>query len=319
MTLFMEKEPVVPFMDLPGPALIALTRFGRTAFTHKAIGRLAEIKSVMNSHGVPIGSVVDGILALPDDVLEPMLVELGDHSFGPIINSMYVHGHPNVRPRQFIAGTTSDTMVKREITVKRMHIMFYNVQTSTFSVPDILDHDYGHLFYCQDTVSRVGSATAVNTHGEEFGAFVRWRKKMWRKANKLLRSIEKSKPVVKLGEAMVTLTAKSRIARRTAEDFLLEELRNSGEGFVSLAGIRNSDSYSKLLGGAYNRAVERGEVVSESTLMEYNEEKLAAFNVDDSFAPCIVSHTQAVTPRIDPFGVDPIADPIVFNGEQLPF
>jgi len=316
MTMFMEQAPTVPFVTFDGPALIAMSQFKRKAMCHKAIHRLRDIKRVMNEHSIPMGSLTEGLKKLPYDVLDPMLDELGDRSFAGVIQSLYRYGHPRVAPKSI--NYESKDRAPKDIVVKRMHIMFYDPETASFKTPDIRDKDYGHLFYCKEDVARVGAKKAQSKRGVKFAEFVKWRKKVWRTANKLAARLEVSTIPASIGTASLTLQATSRISVQAAENLLVHYMKQQGTP-APLVVLRKSDDYNDLLSTAFKKAVDEELPVPQSSFIEYSGEPLHSFDVESSFEPCKVVTLSGLNPSVYPFSIDSSYDSVVFNGEPTPF
>jgi len=316
MTLFIENAPVVPFANFKGPALIALSQFKRTAMCHKAINRLKDIKRTMAEHDIPIGSPLADYPELPDDVMEPLLEDLGDDSFASVVQSLYRYGHPRVTPKA--ANKTSGNRVERVTAMKRMHIMFYDPKVDAFTVPDMKDKNYGHLFYCKEDVVRVGASKAAAKRGKEFAEFIKWRKKLWKQAVNLSRTAELVPCVPSVGQPFLKLSNTSRITLPAAEDLLIHKLKAEGEPtFPAL--LREQDNYNELLGEAFSYAVDNGTSVDRTAFTEYTNEVLAALKGSEQFNPCKVTTVAGAMPKLKPFDINISYDPVVFNGEPTPF
>lgn len=319
-----EDVPSVPFGRTNGPAVVVLSNFRRPVYHPAETDETRKIvKAFYNSR---IQLKRKNRPPLSDEQLKKLKNQFEAASMFEKAKEMYADGYNPVY-KAYHCGDPDKTedglYVKRSMRMKRFHIMFYDQKTDRFRIPDIQDNFQVSPFY--------GGVKAVlrKTRDKHFSKFVEWRRAMWNKLNRQLKSGEILHGDIKIGEAMYKPILSSKIDPGYVNDMLLvrERERIMHEHVVKPVPVTVDDlkrdkeyNYVEQYNKLFYELINGGKELPRSAFTEVINERFVRFERMSNMKPCTMISTECITPKINLFDVpDTRLDPFVFNGVNLPW
>jgi hypothetical protein len=196
--------------------------------------------------------------------------------------------------------------------------------------PPIQDDRFGSLFYSSSNKTRSVSVNRVRSRrGKEISDFLDWKKWVWEKLVAISKRREIHHWDIVIGDPIHQALPYSQVNPEYVQQCLLARERDSAvrlkkrvpcnlEDLTSDEQFDFDGEYGKMFWEMLNSGAE----ISRSKLTQFSGEPLVRLDVNDKFAPCTILDQERVQPGIVLFDLleqVKLSDPIVFNGEELPW
>lgn len=343
VTVMVKKDmPSPDWMGLKGPVVVALSNFMHNAYRPREIIYVRKVAEALANAGIEPGSGRNSA-DLPEEKTAAVMAELQEtipqedlHLARTVARNMYQLTHANLKifpcPTNAPDITADRKKIRRLTKIKRLHVLAYNEEVEAFTVPDIVDRDYGCPFYlATDQVYRVNLSAVAQVKGREFAELLDWRRHVQREAFSILhRNDVLCTSNTVLGEPKYAAKSYSRIREGFVMDRLLSEQRDaivknpeSGRRMPQTVEDLQDDEtidFDTEYNRVFTEVITQGVPVPRNQFLTMSGEPYAGFEVNERFRASTVLSTKNVHPRLMLFSVPTqTMDRIVFNGDALPW